>query len=394
MPTHIAVPVLSGFGNNASGAGTNYLIETPAGGYYCVGIENGVDVYWTKSTDRGLTWTNPVLVFTGTATQLSVWYDEWSGVSGGKIRIAYTDAGIDDVLYRDLDVDTDTLGTETTIFAGASTAANGALSIVTARSGYIYCLLCIDAGAESEFALSTDGGATWDLTRSATGAFESASGDQWALLPGWAADSNDIMCIFWDASANELSRKLYDHSADTWSETSIAASMVELSPATAFPNFAVAVDTTNSRNLLVAWDGTDTANQDLKAWHITESTITALTDVVSNATDDCGLCAIGINTVTQDWTVFYAGKSDGSETWNTSLNIYYKVSTDDGTTWGAETKLTTEARDTNFLACVPRAYGPPIAITQRGYGSGVASSPIITALVPLRGPSARSQVGC
>lgn len=390
MPTRAEVFALQSGLANYIGIGTQYLVQSATGALYLFGIASDSDVYYTKSTDGGLSWGTPVLIFTGTATQLSVWDDAWSGVSGGKVRIAYTESVNSDTLYRDLDMDTDTLGTETTIFAGTSfQASDPALSIVTARSGYIYCLVCIDRGVESEFALSTDGGATWDLTRNSTGSFESANSDQWALLPGWAADSNDIMCIFMDASANELSRKLYDHSADTWSETSISTGITD-SPGTF--NFAVTVDTTNSRNLVVAWNGVDTANQDLLGWTVTESAITAFTtSVVLNATDDCGLCAIGIDTRTEDWYVFYAGKSDGSETYPTSVNIYYKKSTDDGATWGSETKLSNAAHGTTQLVCVPRSAGMPIAYRMILLaGTAGALCPI----VPLRGPSARSQVGC
>ena len=58
--------------------------------------------------------------------------------------------------------------------------------------------------------------------------------------------------------------------------------------------------------------------------------------------------------MTGDWYCFYGGKSDGSETFLTSINIYYKVSTDDGATWGPETQLTGTARDTTWLIATPR----------------------------------------
>ena len=54
----------------------------------------------------------------------------------------------------------------------------------------------------------------------------------------------------------------------------------------------------------------------------------AKTDVVTNGTDDQGLAAIGIDDrTTRIWWVVYVGKSDGSETWNTAVNLYCKVST-------------------------------------------------------------------
>jgi hypothetical protein len=166
--------------------------------------------------------------------------------------------------------------------------------------------------------------------------------DQILLLPDFdAADTQDIMALFQDASVTELSRKLYDDSANSWAEASISASITELSTATAFRNFDAAPDIANTRHVVVAWNATDAANQDLLCWTVDSGAITAKTDVVLNATDDCGLCAVSIDTITGYWYVFWGGNPDGSDTWNTAMNIYYKVSTDQGTTWGAATKLNT-----------------------------------------------------
>ena len=186
-------------------------------------------------------------------------------------------------------------------------------------------------------------------------AHEAITGDMVLLFPGFAADNQDITAIFWDASANEISRKLYDDSANTWGETSISTGMADQVATTAFPHFDGFVDIANSRIVLVAWNGVDTASADLLGWTVTESAITAFTTpVVSNGTDDQGLCAITLDTVTGDWYCFYGGKSDGSETFLTSINIYYKVSQDDGATWGPETQLTNTARDTTWLVATPR----------------------------------------
>lgn len=389
MATRVEIPVLSGNVATTEG-GSQYLVHAATGAVYFIGVESANDVVYRKSTDNGLTWGPVVSVFTGSTTQLSVWYDEWSGVSGGKIRMAYTESAGADTLYRDLDVDTDTLGTQTTIFAGASTQLTlGALSICTARSGYVYCLVCIDRGAESEFVLSTDGGATWDATRASAGSFESANLDEWILCPSWSADTNDIMCVFWDASADEVSRKVYDHSGDAWAESSFSTGMVD-DASSAFPSFAVAVDTTNSRNVLIAWNGVDTANQDLKCWYFTDSAITACTDVVTNATDDCGLAALAVDAYSGAWYAFWCGKTDGSETWNTSVNVYYARSADSGSTWSSPAQLSATALQTPALFAAPRAYGFPFV--KRQVVIGVSGGQVQSIFAPLRGPTITAQV--
>jgi hypothetical protein len=345
-----------------TGAGTNYLIQTPTGVLYCVFVDQNSDVAYKKSSDGGFSWTAPTIVYTGTVTQLSVWYDRWSNISAGLIHCAYVDSGVDDVLYRTINTESsDALSTETTIFLGASTALGCALSICRSRGGNVYCYAMIDAGAEGGFFrlpnANVPNGA-WDAARTNPEAL--ASGDMIILQPGWAADNQDMLAFYWDASANEVSRYVYDDSANSWAETSISASMVEVASTGSFPHFAAAVDIANSQSLLVAWNAVDTLNADLRCWQVTESAISAPDTIVADSTDDQGLCAIGVNTGTNHWHVFYAGKTDGSETFTTAVNIYTKVSTDGGSSWGPETLVTTVARDTAWLVTVPRFTGTSV----------------------------------
>jgi hypothetical protein len=326
---------------------------------YNVFVDSFADVLFCKSSDGGLTWTEPVTVFAGSATALAVWYDKWSGLAGGLIHMAYIESGTDDTLYRTINTESsDALSTQTVIFLGGTTATGGALSICRARGGNVYCATMIDAGAEGGFFrlpnANVPNGA-WDAAR--TTVWEAVTQDQCILVPGWAADNQDIMAFFWDASASEVSRKLYDDSANSWAETSIATGMTANAATTAFPHFAAAVDIANSQNLLIAWSNVDTLNADLRAWKVTESAITALTDVVTNSTDDQGLAALGIDTNSGDLYAFYAGKTDGSETWQTSVNVYMKVSTDDGATWGAETLVTLIPRNIRHIETAPRFTG-------------------------------------
>ena len=320
-----------------TGAGTNYLIETSAGVLYQVYVDGNSDVVFSKSSDSGKTWTDPVTVFTGTTTQLSVWFGPWSGIANGLIYCAYTESVTDDVLYRTIDTaSADALGTQTTIFAGVSAGVNGCISITASRGGNLICAGCIDAGLEPFSKKSTDGGASWGNIASP---YE-ATTDQLILAPGFAADNQDILCIYWDADVEEISRKVYDDSGDSWAETSIATSMVDSVANTGgFPNFSIAVDLTGTRLILAAWSAVDTVDADLRCWFVSESAITeTTTNVVLNSVDDQGLCAVSLDTISGDIYVCYGGKSDGSEVYN-AIAVYYKVTTDDGGTWGAETRL-------------------------------------------------------
>ncbi len=347
---------------NFNGAGTKYLIETPAGVLYQVYTEGASDVVFRKSMDRGLTWSNTTTIYTGTASQLAIWYDRWSNISAGLIHCAYSDTAVDDTFYRAVDTESgDALSTQTTIFLGVSTATGNYISITRAVGGNVYCQIQIDDGAEGGFyrlpTANVPNGA-WAAAR--TNNESLATLDQSILLPDYdAADTQDILCIFWDASANEVSRKLHDDSGNSWGETSIATSMTALATTTAFPNFAVAMDIANTRHVLVAWSNTDAASARLGCWTVDSGAITAKTDVVASSTDDQGLCGISIDTVTGYWYVYYCGATAGGETWPTSMNVYYKVSTDSGTTWGPEMQLSRSAMSMTWMVACPRLYTSP-----------------------------------
>jgi hypothetical protein len=340
-----------------NGAGVNYIVQKngATNTFYLFYIDSGSDVAYVKTTDGGISWSNPVIVFTGTTVAVSVWYDRWSGISADVVHLAYTESGGGDVLYRPLDISTDTLGTQTTIFNGASSAAGGALTICVDRGGHIRCVFNIDNGTEDGAASSADAGATWgDTIADPT---EGATTDQFFLLPGWNADNHDMMLVFVDASANGLSLKRYDDSADSWAETAIIAdaSFVDQTAANAFPNVSCFVDLANSRNVVAGWTGVDTATADLRCFILTDGAITeTATNIVLNSTDDQGLCSLALDTGSGTWYAFYGGKSDGSETYPSAINIYYKTSTDAGATWGSETLLSSTARGTQYLISTPR----------------------------------------
>jgi len=341
--------------------GSTYLVQTNSGVLYAIYLDTNADVSFKKSTNGGKTWSsNTVISGAITGVQLSVWYDRWSGINADLIHVCWSESGLDDVSYRSIDAaNNDTLSAITIAFAGASTATTGTLSIARARGGNLGIIFNIDGGTETGYAKSTNTGGTWTAAANPN----EAAADVAILVPGWGADNQDMMLFFWDISANEISKKLYDDSANTWSEVSIATGMTYNASTNAYPHFAATVDITNSQNLLVAWSAVDTANADLRCWKVTESSTTETTNVVLNSTDDQGLAAIGINTATEDWYVMYAGKSDGSETWPTSVKVYCKKSTDDGATWSSEEVQTDTLRAVRYIVTAPRFTGAPVFMT-------------------------------
>lgn len=348
------------------GGGTSYIVQANNGSLYYFYIDTASDLKYRKSNDDGFTWTDSISLYTGTVTQFAVWYDRWSGINSDLIHYVVTNSDIDDdVNYRTIDTaSSDALSTQTVVFAGASAVLSGSsISLTRARGGNVYCKATIDAGAEGGFFrlpnANVPNGA-WDAARTNTEAL--ATTDQAILMPGFGADNQDILCIFWDASANQISRYIYDDSANSWAESIFTGTFTDVVPNTAFPHYAATPDLTNSQIIVIAWNAIDTANADLTCWTVTESAITAKTDVVTNSTDDQALAALALDIDTGDWHAFYAGKSDGSETWTTSVNLYRKVSKDQGTTWGSEELLTVQPGNIKWITTCPRITGAkPVA---------------------------------
>jgi len=369
----------SGTLTSINGGGVNYVVQAQNGSWYSITSNSWGDLEYMKSTNRGLTWEPPVSVFAGTLTAIAVWFDRWTpGLTTDLIHIVYVESATDTTFYRTINTaSSDALSTQTSVFVGATTATGGHLSVTRSRGGNVYCKTVIDAGVEGGFYrlpnANVPAGA-WDAVRTINETL--ATDDQVILMPGFAADNQDIILLHWDASADEVSRQLYDDSANTWSETSIAASMTDIVRTTSGPHYAACCHTTDSEVLMAAWSNVDTLNADLRFWTITDSTITEGTEVVLNSTDDQGACAVGYDSTTNEIYVFYCGKSDGSETWYSAVNVYYKVSGDGGTTWGAETQLTPSARGIVSIWCCPRTVsGPPVVVfleyngsSQGGYG--------------------------
>jgi len=355
----LAVKTISGL---YTGGGTQYLVETPLGVQYRIYIDPNSDPVFDKSVDYGSTWSAITQLKAITCTQIAVWYDRWTdptGTLGNLIHVVYTDSGADDVFYRTINTESgDALGTERTVFAGASTASGGALSVSRMIGGNVIIAGSIDAGVEVFAKKSSDYFAS---SSDISNPYE-ASPDKLILLPGWGADNQDAMCFYYDASASEVSVKYYDDSANSWSEASIATTITMPDhTSTTFGHWSATVDHANSRNVLTFWTNVDTAAASLKCFTVTQSSSTEVTAVVSSSTDDQGFCAISI--FGSSWYVWYCGSTDGADTYSFAMWLYYKVSTDSGSTWGSETKFGLLRSSTSLMFGKPITYKLPSVVT-------------------------------
>ena len=339
-------------------------VETPSGDFYKFFIGLDQDLYYTKSTNNMLSWGYPVKIVTGTVVGSAVWYDRWTpGDSGNLIHIAFIDATTHDITYDSLDTSSDTLSGNVQVFNGASLAGstNSCITISKMRGGKLRIIFDGDAGTETGHYDSTDG-VTWNSKADPN---EGVS-DYYMMFPDNAADNQDGILVFWDRSANEISVKPYDDSGDSFSETSVATSMVDLTTGSGSPQFSGAVRLSDSKLILVAWENADTSTAKLRCWEInTAASITEKTNVITSSGGNQKHCAVSIDS-NDDLYVYYLGATDGSETVVLAINTgsslcfcYYKRSTDGGATWGSETKISEVTRNLSYLASSNNLYGRP-----------------------------------
>lgn len=309
-------------------------------GYWFYLDSDGVFGY-SKTTDGGATWGAQVNVDSTAETTIvafDVWFDKWTpGDTGTKIHTWFFGVTADDVFYRSLDTNGDTLGTQVVASAEATAVAGrGAfVSGTKTRSGYLYVAYDIDAGAERELFRSTDGGATWGSSLSGT--FVEATLDTCALFPAsGTGDNNDMWAVYYDASATALTLKLWDSSAATAVESSTIQTHTDGSTdLTGQFGFSASVRHSDGHLILAAVSLRDNASSVHNVYDITDtSTITTKGNITTNI-DDHYYPQVFIDQATNDIYVAYNGKRDGTEVLDTTTKVYYTKSTDGGTTWSA-----------------------------------------------------------
>ncbi len=135
---------------------------------------------------------------------------------------------------------------------------------------------------------------------------------------------------------------MYDDSGDSWTETSIAGSMVDDA---SHINMDGAVRHSDSHVLLAAHSNDDSTTDDLRTWDLTvdsiaSPTVTAKANVVTDQAES-GQAAVFINQQADDVYVAYL---KGGQ-WNVTVDVVYHISTDDMDSWGAEQAYSEQAAD-------------------------------------------------
>lgn len=339
---------------------------TPDIGYIFF-IDDDSDFKYKKSTNGGSSWGSAVTIFTGTAEAFDVWFDKWTpGDTGTIIHTWYIDSAVDDVWYRQLDTNGDSLGTQRQVLAITS-AVGGVGCFVTgakARGGNLLCMFDTDAGAEHGTYRSTDSGTTWGVR---TNMME-ATVDRAMMFPGNEADNQDMWAIFLDASADAITLKVHDDSANTNSESTTIATVADsATDGNGQQPWGAAMRHTDNHLILALCTELDTATGDFRVFDINGTgSITEKTAIATNI-DDIYYPSVFVDDAANIY-VAYIGKRDGSEVLGTTAGVYYTRSTDGGANWtSGDTAYSTGTADWRQTWCAPN--GPRFSVVWRDTSS-------------------------
>jgi hypothetical protein len=212
-------------------------------------------------------------------------------------------------------------------------------------------LVAFSTQVEIECYRSIDSGANWT---DRADVFETATEEDWVLLFPADVDAGDCCALFWDRSANAISVKMYDDSANTWTETAISSGMTFDA---LHMNMDGAIRHSDNHLLMAAHSFNDNAFDDIHTWDLTVNsiaspTVTAKTDVVTDQGESAQV-SVHINQQNDDVRVAYLKGG----TWEATVDAVYHLSTDDMGTWDAESAYSEAAADDLRLVHAGRTVG-------------------------------------
>jgi hypothetical protein len=317
-----------------------------------VGYAFFVDTYldnvaYSKTTNGGATWGSPVPLSGVMGTDknwanVAVWYDQWTpGGTGTKIHIVAAEASTGDIWYNWLDTTDDTMRyAAVSVILGATytPATSGGPSITKSTDGNLFIL-----GFTDDFGKvykSTDGGDNWTDTAITTGEIDDA--DEGQLLP---LSGGDILLILQDLSADTVQSKVYDEGTDSW-DASWTSIDTWVENATYDCTWGASLYKATGDIYLAGNTLPDGGvNYPLKAYKFTDSTRTWSTLTNIAAVAEALQATIAVDENNGDlYAVYIRGGTAGATT-----DVYYKKSTDGGSNWGEEIKISTTQDNLKYV---------------------------------------------
>lgn len=310
---------------------------------------------FSKTTDGGDTWSNPIQITTNLPTtgfrgnSIAIWYDQWTpgDDTGTKIHIALVDdtVGYENLYYASLDTSSDTQLSDLVLVAdgaGYDPAADGNVSIVKEGSGNILVSAHGNyASVDTQVIYRSDIGASgWANTNfSLTGGLDDSDFSQ--LVP---FTTTGALIIVQDLTARTTISRIYSETTSGWlPQQSIGMPLYGV--ALYDGNWGATYNRlTNDIYLTGAYRPGNAAN-DVYFYEFTVGT-TTWSNVGDIVTNDAGYSQSNLasDQNTGDLYLTYTRGTVGGDT-----DVYFRISRNGGVDWESETRLNTLTDDIKYV---------------------------------------------
>lgn len=335
-----------------------YYIDVSKGVFVHSTFTSQPDPIMTRTTDKGIGWTPSLIFANHNMTQIACWFDqETPGDSGTLVHCIWMEQVSGDCFYISVDVADGTIGTLRTVATSTSGGfASDRCAITKLQNGRIIVAFRNTTDNHTFKSAETSAPYFAAAATSINDVYEGiASADaDWCLLFPANVDDGDACALFWDRSTDQLSAKMWDDSAGTWTETTFGPTMVDDSQQIHMDG---SIRHSDTRILFAAHSDHDDALDDLLTFEINPNSIGS-PGIVSKAavfTDqaESGQVAVHINQQNNDVRIAYLKGG----TWDVAVNIATVLSTDGMTSWDAEIQMNEDAADDHRRVSAGRTTG-------------------------------------
>jgi len=302
----------------------------------------GLVFYYT--TDGGVTWPSTLIEPTIEKKSTS-WFDrETPGDTGTLVHVVWMDSldGVNagDVHYVTIDVANGVLGTireiDGAVTIGDTDDTLNGLAITKTRNGNL--IVAWRTPTEIQCVRSIDAGVSWTIRADVYDPLPHE--DHLLLYPANTGDDADAAGLYLDASASELTLKLYRDSLNTWTEDVIYTPIVVDNIHEAYD---AAVRHSDGAIVGAVHSDEDTPTDILRTFEVKPTvapSIVTKTAVFSNIPES-SQCAVFVNQ--QDDSIYVAYLR--GTLWEATVDCLYKKSTDGMTSWSIELPYSQQTTD-------------------------------------------------
>ncbi len=332
------------------GSPTTVFIDQNTG--YVFYRDSNNDCSYSKTTNGGITWATPVNITDGIANldddcmQIAVWYDQWTPEdTGSLIHLAVIDSvGTtsvdDDIWYANLNTTNDSITTFiniTTDLSYAGTLGIGVNHVALAKATDGVLFAAVTDVSDNIMVRCTSGCTTatnWSVSEPNSWP---TGNDFQILIPRL---SGEMMLIWWDISASTDDLQYARFTNESWSAFSTIDTALDNSSYDA--SFGAAVDSATGDIYLSYAVQADTlgTDDDIKVKKFSGTSWTALTDVVTNSicagVSNCGITGVKIARDQNTGYLYVLYSAQSTPNTASTGNVYWKYSTDAGSTWSSE----------------------------------------------------------